>query len=86
MELFVNTNVELFVNTNTNVFVNKPPRPLRPWQRMIKLADNAMKIMEKDVGLFWGYLKTLLETLLLKITFLSILVSRATKNTSAPLS
>ena len=27
-------------NTNvTNVFVNKPPRPLRPWQRMIKLAD-----------------------------------------------
>ena len=45
----VNTNV--FVNN----FVNKPPRTLQPWQRMLRLADNAMKIMEKDVELFWGY-------------------------------
>ena len=29
---------------------------LQPWQRMLKLADNAMKIVEKDVELFWGYL------------------------------
>ena len=69
MELLVNTNV--FVNN----FVNKPPPPpLRPWQRTLEylqpllrlkfkfltLADNAMKLMEKDVEkdveLFWGYL------------------------------
>ena len=43
-----------------------------------------MKLMEKkDVVLFWVYLQPFCSTWLLKITFLSILVSRATKNTLA---
>ena len=49
-------------NTSVNEFVNKPSkRPidsgmLRPWQRTINLTVNAMKLIEKDVELFWGYL------------------------------
>ena len=52
LELMEKWDVELFVNTNVfvNNFVNKPPRTLQPWQRMLRLADNAMKIMEKDVA------------------------------------
>ena len=37
---------------------------IRPWQRTLKLTDNAMRLMEKDVELFWGYLYPLFETLL----------------------
>ena len=66
-----NTNVLMAKTVVTVVFVNNfvnkpPPLLLRPWQQTLKLklmwqqtlklTDNAMKLMEKGVELFGGYL------------------------------